>query len=481
MTLNEITNFNNNAWIMNYLSSNQNNNADLFQNVILGILTFLIPLGIAILQFYTDKKIENEKKFNIELFAILDRVIFVRKLFLSSLFILIILAFFGLSYLSIILFFCYIFFVIFFPLKNTYNWLMSDRNTFIINFLTKLKVKKDKNLIFDSWESLWLKENLEREKEYTEIFCEHVNEFLKQDDYKSAVTISEIYLNNLEKRDYSFVLTIIFPNLLEWMKFEIKTKQKKSVVVGDTAYRDCYFKSRFILEVFKLVSDEEINDSGFFHIFDTIKKENDEEFLKVFFSCFFNFINKNYIESDKVDIDFFRNFPDEWKIKKENYNDLYQKIILNEFNKFRKLYSNYFLREYNYEKDSILNEIILEIFSEIHSGLFLNSLSLEFYPKKTFIKENVYLTSYNSRENGSPFVYSKNPLEGLYENQKKVELKTIELLKLILPDFYGNKQKLEKLKEFFEKVEFNEKEETEKERKEIALKIIDDFLETFEV
>lgn len=470
MIINEITN--------NYLVFGRSNDIDfsLFQNVVMGILTILIPVGIATLEPYVKK----EKGYLIGLKIIAD-YFKIKWIVVVSIFVLTLFSFadfFDNLYLNKISFFIfgsYIFWMGY-VFYNIWNWFFMDPEKLSIKFIKK---EKENKIILEFYKYLWEKNDIsfqENEKEYTEIFCKHVDEFLKQNDYKSAVTISEIYLNNLEKRDPSFVSTIIFKSLIDWIKFEIKTKQKKTVVVGDTAYRDCYFKSRFILEVFKLVSDEEINDSGFFHIFDTIKKENDEEFLKVFFSCFFNFINKNYIESDKVDIDFFRNFPDEWKIKKENYNDLYQKIILNEFNKFRKLYSNYFLREYNSKKDLILNEIILEIFPEVEPSFFSKSLSLAIYPNETFVKENVNLSVYIGRVH---FVDGENAEDSLQKIYKEEEFKTLEFLKLIMPDFYGDKQKLEKLKEFFEKVEFNEKEETEKKRKEIALKIIDQFLETF--
>ncbi len=362
--------------------------------------------------------------------------------------------------LIISIFVIYLFFISI-VFKNIWEWFMKEKDYFIVKFLKSLDVKKDKQKILDSYESLWLRNiSAEREKEYTEIFCDEITKFLNIKDYKSAVRITRFYLNDIDKRVNLWVMAnLFFSNVLDWMRIEkeiIDVEENwNKLEMYDTKNGFRYFRSDVLTDIFEFLVKKD--GWNFYGIYDVAKRENDLDILKHFFHLLFEIIidEKN---NDKVQI-ILKHFPSKWKITRENFIQKHQEIIIK---KFLEILEHRIIKNIPEKKyDLVLNELVSELFPEVEHDVFINSIYLFYFRSKEFI----------SRDERLGITIA---IDGDIDDMIK---DTIELFKLLNPNFYGNKNKLEKLKADFKEMKVSN--ETEEKRKDDALKIINMYLETF--
>ncbi|MCK4635375.1 MAG: hypothetical protein KAT32_00785 [Candidatus Moranbacteria bacterium] len=149
-------------------------------------------------------------------------------------------------------------------------------------------------------------------------------------------------------------------------------------------------------------------------------------------------------------------FPEDWKITEEDYNNFFQKVIQEKFIKFSKTNNN------TYD----VFDTIKVLFPKISVKWFMCYLSFYLYDPKSFLTTDLWvsidgLVSFRSEEEK--------------RRVKNEKINTINLMKKLFLNFYGKKEKLEKIKKSLEKIsEFRE------ENKVLAINIvIIDFLETF--
>lgn len=398
----------------------------LFQNVILGLLALLVPVGVGILSHFFKEKSEKKIEANLDLFILIKRVLRGDKIAIYSVFALLLLAISEVSLFikifAILYVVFYIIWLFFVPLRDIWKWFFEVTKDFAVDFLKNLDAKKDGNKMLDSWRALWLGDGeMENEKVFANIFISHVDNALKYRKINLAVELSETYVNNIDKRERFSVGYEILPKVFEWNEilwnkkqlwletysWEKKIKEmfnekyfstfqkitlyvfKKVYKVEDSFWNWNYFKNIFFKKVIIILLN-----GDHYQLFTQFKKhinecedrlnkiEEEKEkkkyeyyiagIFKVFCTNFFDNINKAQSKYTIWDDD----FPNEWKVIGSNFKNNTSKIIFREFLLWSQ--DRIFKKSENNEHDDDLTEVINGIFPNVHPVYFPDFLMLFF-------------------------------------------------------------------------------------------------------
>jgi hypothetical protein len=368
------------GWLDPFL---QNLDPSLFQGVILGILTVFIPFALAFLTDALGKKQGIEKR------VLNEEVFEIQKIFWLSVLSLSVFAFlkiessdgdsreFFIQGLSIVLLIPLVF-EFWGVFKKVLKYAKGDKNDFLISYLKKLKIPKDKDAMKEDWEEIWgvgEQQNLEKEKEFpfrffeqeiTQIFIGHIDQAIEKNEFQLANELGQIYLNNVEKREAVFVIHDFTPKVLEW-GFEFHKKldgyleeSKKDIKNEEYIFKWNLFQGAFLQKIIEIaILRWSIFASSFFRELEKYIEEyeknygeemNTEEIkenesrndvpsqrYQGFYVGYLRNILQNFCSSffehiadspERFDI-WEHYFPSEWKITKENLqNQKTKKIVM---------------------------------------------------------------------------------------------------------------------------------------------------------
>ncbi len=363
------------CWIQKYLAPKLDNlDPSLFQNVILGFLTIFIPFSIVFLTKIVDS---SDKKSDFERMVFSEEALKVKSVFFVSAIGIGIFAFFSnqdavtKKIFGIVL----IIGISLFMTKVLFSILrFSEGNKldFEKNFLKKLTLSKRTPFLNTSraikmsiaWESFWSVETHSFEWDYTQIFIKHIDSVMGNNRYSTAISISKDYLKNIDKRA-GHSISMLLPKLFMWNESLKKAKNKyfrklhlskrlRQIAVSrwminrfKRRYRESdylewhYFSNIFFPEVAKNL----LLNGQSYEFFESFKnylnnaklrlqdknltkwpphlKNLFESFFPMFFSNSLKFISNYQMWED--------DFPNEWKIKAENSENLESRIVLQKF------------------------------------------------------------------------------------------------------------------------------------------------------
>jgi hypothetical protein len=286
-------------------------------------------------------------------------------------------------------------------LFRLYKWVKNDRNEYRKSYLTTLNGKKMESGLI-AWASLWSSEQyvVDRfvEKDFFSIFATQIEDLLdarSSDQWKSAKHLLGSFVENLEKRNKTFLLVFpeFFPKILEWhylvwqeqySKFA-KRSEKKSDVTTSVVEID------FLLDqIIKFLTKEALlgKSVGSFSYFDTLKdhfaKYKDAEIVG----------DKHrylYLESLPIYEDLFENipkssesytiwdsfFPSDWKVTASNLKaSTASRVWLHRYIQWSQ--SRLWKDEEGWDKN--LEEISSELLPEVEPMLWAKIYSFVFRP-----------------------------------------------------------------------------------------------------
>lgn len=490
----------------------------LFQNVILGLLALLVPIGVGILSFYFEERSKEKVESNLELFILLKRVLQAKKIVFYSVLVLFLFTLYKFNFFiqvfTLLSFLIYIIWLIGGPLRNIWKWLLENNENFGLDFLRSLNVKKDSRVMITSWKALWLgKNNNRNESGFTKIFISHISEAIKKKKYGLVIELSKAYLSNIENRNLFSVSQEILPKVLEWNEILWNEEQywltsyalekkvenifshkyflpfrkwglnfiRRIYKEKDYFWNWSYFDREFLPSILKV----SLNDGHApFEFFRTLKNHLDESEVKLdkitdgdkkerywnymkgllgnFCIAFFENINS---APNKFDI-WEHCFPKEWKITMENSSMKIPRILSYEFERWAsaRIFEK---RESGF--DDKLSEVAGGLFPSVHSGLFpaflvlLYSSEIEYAIEREF---NVFLVNGILSWSGNKTDKEINEMRDTQETSRKDET-----IKIIYSYFqYWNPIKLYK-EDMTDEENSGWKEYSEYERKKIIKRV----------
>lgn len=298
----------------------------------MALLAILIPLAIAILSNYYQKKDDKTKAFEIlDLHVILDGVfkfkwllIYVASIFLPTMFwdtfssreshlIETILSVAG-AYLVVK------------TLLDIYRWVKGNPSEFRFSYLRNLKTPDDMEA---AWRSVWQAEKTGTydEKEFFKIFSLKIDQLLKTSEkFETTTKLLEDFSDFINNRSSVVLVSVMFHKILVWH------------------YETWKLKNRYIIHdilggIVNKIKERALKKYSF-SFFNDLKKhseahENEKEYLEYFFTIFFRDFFEN-IESVPVEERYSiweHHFPPEWKVTKETLdkNIFVSRISLSEF------------------------------------------------------------------------------------------------------------------------------------------------------
>lgn len=491
----------------------------LFQNVILGVLALLVPIGVGILSFFFEERSKGKIESNLELYILLRQVLRAKQLALFSLFALFLFTLYDLSFITrvfaVAFFVFYISWLLWIPLKNIWKWFFEDIKDFSISFLKNLNIKRDAGTIVNSWQALWLgKTGGNNEREFTKILITHIDTAIGNKRSDLAIRLAQIYQQNLDKRDRFSVGYEILPKIFEWNERFWKTEQewlnranyeekissaflskyfpalkKGALTLIRKAYpeesTDLFWDwNYFQREFFPAVAKSLLYDGhGPYQLFTSFKKyvedaeakietfEGDEKkqrwwnniaglfgsFLPMFFENIDSVPNKYEIWEHY--------FPPEWEITSGNSEKRVPRIILHEFLEWaqQRVFKK---NDQDYDKD--LSEVVDGIFPNAHHSLFPAFLILLFASEVKYAVQkepSFFLTNTSISWSGK-----KTDTEIQEMHNEKERSQKSETTNLILDYFSQNWKPLIVYKQDFSKDELSNWESYSKEQRQ---KLID--------
>ena len=289
--------------------------------------------------------------------------------------------------------------------------------------MRNLDIRKDAGTLLASWQALLLGSPKERnEREFTKIFILHVEKAIETKSYHLAVELSQVYQNNVEKRDRFSLGYEILPKLFEWNEifWNIEQKWLTREILKDkiqnsfsskhfptfrkwlfTILNRRYSKPEYFwnwhyfqTELFPAVSKTLMHDGhGSYQLFTAFKKYVNESLVKLeaiddkdrkkrwdnyivglfgsFCPMFFDTIDN---VSGNYDI-WHHHFPGEWKITVSNSKNGIPRVILHEFLEWtqKRIFKQ---NPENYDKD--LSDVANGLFPDAHHSLFPAFITLLF-------------------------------------------------------------------------------------------------------
>lgn len=398
----------------------------LLQNVVLGMLALMVPVGVGILSFFFEERSRGKIESNLELFVLLRQVLKVKHIVLFSICSLFLMSLYNLhlffQIISIVFFGFYIIWMVLLPFRNILEWFLKNTKEFALNFLKNISVRKDSKLLLDAWQALWIgggsKEN---EREYTNIFISHIDNALKYGKLNLAIQLSQTYVSNIDKRDRFSIGFEILPKILEWNEilwnkeqswlttydWDKKIKKifseknfptfqkialhifKRIYKIEDSFWNWNYFEQEFFKNVivillnndhyqllthFKKHIDECENKLGKIDL----EKEKQKYWyyikgvFKVFCTNYFDNINK----AQSKYIIWEHDFPNEWKISESNFQNNSSRIIFNEFLSWSE--DRIFKKADKDGYNDDLTEVVNGLFPNVHPAYFPDFMMLFF-------------------------------------------------------------------------------------------------------
>lgn len=398
----------------------------LLQNVVLGMLALLVPVGVGILSFFFEERSRGKIESNLELFVLLRQVLKVKHIVLFSICSLLLISLYDLhlffQIISIVFFGFYVIWMVLIPFKNILEWFLKNTKEFALNFLKNLSVRKDSKLLLDAWQALWIgggsKEN---EREYANIFISHIDNALKHGKLNLAIQLSQTYVSNIEKRDRFSIGFEILPKILEWNEI-LWNKEQSWLITYDwdkkirKIFSEKYFPTfqKIALHIFKRVYKIEDSfwnwnyfEQEFFRNVIVSLLNNDHYQLLTHFKKHINEcenkLGKIYSEKEKQKYwyyisgvfrvfctNFFDNinkaqskyiiwehdFPNEWKISETNFENNSSRIIFREFLSWSE--DQIFKKSDKNGYNDDLTEVVNGLFPNVHPAYFPDFLMLFF-------------------------------------------------------------------------------------------------------
>jgi hypothetical protein len=425
----------------------QNIDPSLLQNVILGILALLVPVGVGILSYFFEERSKGNIEANLELYILLKTVLKADKIAIYSSLNLLLLALFNVNdyfkNVSIIFTIIYLAWIFFVPFKNIWAWFLSNTTKFSAPFLKKLSVIKNAETIVISWKALWLASGKINERDFTSIFIAHIDDAIKFGKFDLAVQLAQVYINNIEKRDRFSIGYEILPKVFDWnetlwneqqlwlkgydtekkiqsffsqkhfptfknwtLKLYKKTKSEK-----ENFWNWHYFGGEFFQAIIKVLLKD---GHGPYQLFSSFKKHIDESEKKLdkiedekerekywhyVTGLFSSFCPTFFKEIDSAPSNYGiweHDFPPEWKIKITNKDNRIARVILHEFLQWS--------RDRIFKKENDLTEVINGLFPNVHSSLFTAFLMLFFSSEVKYALEkepNFYILGVSVSWSGS--------------------------------------------------------------------------------
>lgn len=424
----------------------------------LAFLTILIPLGVATLADFYQKKRDQEIEFAIlDLNVVLDSVFKIRCLpiYIVCIFLPIILwdYFSGLpSLLWLLIYFAGIGFLIGIIL-NLYKWAKGDAFGYRFSYLEKAKNHKNLKAL---WESVWQATNIGRDNElrFFKIFSSTIDKILA--DWKSdKIPILYGLLNDfdafMDNRDIYSVLSPIEQEdsiLLKILEWHFKFWQKEKI---ENQAGEIYLFDSLLISTFRKVEKRAMKGSSAFLFFRHLKmhlQNKCEEYLEYILGEFYHPFFENEDWNDR-DYDLaFRAFPKEWKITKSNLENEENTIPLISFGwfknfAFRRIMSQIIL------PDTKLDRISKELFPEVEPTTWTRILI--FWCSMLNGMEYVIQVPQNFGPIGRMHVYfESDSLETDFGNHIKMEKeKAFELAIMLFPDVFSK----ELLQKYIDEIE----------------------------
>ncbi len=295
-----------------------------FHVIGMALLTILIPLAIAILADYYQKRGDQKIEFaDLDLHVILDEVFKFKLLLIYTALIFLPTMFWetfsssGSHLIEIILSIAGVCFVVK-TLLDIYGWVKGNVFKFRSSYLWYLNNQEDMKAV---WKSVWQAENINlyEEIEYSKTFSFKTDQLLKTyEKLETPLKLLDGFKSFINNRSSLSLVDEIFPKILEW---RYRAWERETASFNDEKrerIRRAYNKLSRIIESIEERALKEGEEALFFT---NLKKhwlahESENEYLKRLFNNFYRIFFKN-IESLPECETIWVNFPEEWKVRKK--------------------------------------------------------------------------------------------------------------------------------------------------------------------
>ncbi len=420
----------------------------LFQTVILGGLTILIPFMIALLQGEIRKKEKKDKECaesnfkqdnTFDIHVLIEHVFKTRRLFCCSVVSLLLLSFFYNSNLIMDVKIRFISLLIFLigvlPIKNAFfdiiKYVKGERNDFILEYLKirNFKINQDNKHIEGYWQEYWknFSQNEYLKKDFFNELIRQVDSAIENKNIVFAVSLARTYFDNIREQRVNIFGRNVLLKVLEWHDRLYEMQKVHHRLINqkrESPYMEFYewdvFKdfletlteemlvhqgvgaSYYFYKIFKEYVSEKVSEIEELkrEVIDIdIELKRKEYHFKSLFNSFLNVIYKNNnLKAGTLinDID----FPREWKITVGNISNKDEKIryivliakesILDHINSnLKKQIVTKNTEDYDSHLDSVFSDIFPEadpitLSSLIYYMFLRNDLELLIKTQKTF-------------------------------------------------------------------------------------------------
>ncbi len=270
------------------------------------------------------------------------------------------------------------------------------------------------------WASLWNRTNIDREREFTEIFTSHMDDAIAKNHIETAAVLSNIYTKNLEKREVNSIRDHALPKFFEWHEKLWDMEQKVYLNEGDPinainkktflnkispskedwpywlsseirinifeALADKLLKSKGLLSRYKFFLEFEKHINQYKQRYDATVKEDvaDQVLCEKYITECFDILLPIFLEElqNAGSIYNIKNysFPVDWKITSANSNNIVARIVSKYFIKWAGDRAFYY-SEIEEPDSKHLKLVIHGLLPNIHPYLFRTFLILFYYSK----------------------------------------------------------------------------------------------------
>jgi hypothetical protein len=472
---------------------------NIIQGIGLALLTILIPLAIAVLaDVYQKRKNKDNKFVQLDLNVILDSIFNIRwlifyvflifvPLFFWNIFIglwkfiVIILSFAGIAFLTVIII-------------NVYHWIKGNVFAYRFSYLRKVKTDNDLEVI---WKSVWETPNIniQNEKELFKIFFNKIDYLFGFSNQKLKI-ISKLLNDFYNFIEYRPIVLLLEPNISfnRILKLHLNSWQDKYIHIKKFLKSDDKSNTAFSYgEIYRTLDSclSAIEECSIkeqeFHSFIICFKEHAEKYKDVvvgngnkhyyisqlfeqFYRTFFKSIEEANFSAKQVLWE--QCFPKDWKVTKNNLE-----------NDESKLFSDLSLRCFfnwamdrinksNEKRDIVLGEVAHNLFPGIDSNLFLEFLVIftSGSNKKNNVKyiiENPWNFGFHVNAKLFPGeIGEKEAIKRMDEDLKKEEQETYELVFLLFKEA-TSKENLQQYIEEIKNTEYSKDSNEEVEKNEL--------------
>lgn len=441
-------------------SALKNLDPSLFQNIILGILAIFIPFAIVFLTDVLDPKKERSE---FEKMVLSEEVLGAKKVFWLSVFGLGVLAFFSGINISVfekliaILITLFLIITLGKSFRKTLRFSEGYKPEFEVSFLKSLNLSKifrfrnklRMERMVRAWNSFWSEKSAYNEREFTKAFIKHIDNAVESKRYGLAVSLTQAYQKNLEKRDRFSIGYEILPKVFEWnemfwngQRLWLKSYDtekriqnfisqkyfptfrtwalniyKKTNSKRDHFWNWHYFSREFFQAIIKILlkdghSPYQLFSSFKKHVEESEKKldkiedkKEKEKYWHYVTGLFASFCPTFFNEIDSAPSNYGiweHDFPLEWKISMTNIKNNIPRVILHEFLQWSR--DRIFKKDNKDNFDKDLTEVINGIFPNVHSSFFTAFLMLFFSSDIKYVLEkepNFYILGVSVSWSGS--------------------------------------------------------------------------------